>query len=253
MRTLVVIPTYNEAGGIEIVLDAVLQHQPDADVLVVDDNSPDGTAELVRSHPAFGRHVFLLSRHAKDGLGAAYRAGFAWALARPYEVIVQMDADLSHPPSKIPALIEALTDADVAIGSRYVDGGGVDNWNVSRRLISWAGNTYVRAVLGLSVHDATAGFRAFRRESLTRLDVLGSTSNGYSFQIENTWRAETLGLISTEVPITFTDRTTGQSKMSAGIVREAAALVVVWRWNQFRSAVRSASGRHHEHRRHVGV
>lgn len=253
MRTLVVIPTYNEAGGIEIVLDAVLEHQPDAEILVVDDNSPDGTAELVRAHPLFDHQVFLLNRHAKDGLGAAYRAGFAWALARPYDVIVQMDADLSHPPGRIPALIEALTDADVAIGSRYVDGGGVDNWSVSRRLISWAGNTYVRLVLGLAVRDATAGFRAFRRDSLTRLDALGSTSNGYSFQIENTWRAETLGLITTEVPITFTDRTTGQSKMSAGIVREAVGLVLVWRWKQLRSAVGSAAPQHHENYRHVGV
>ncbi len=244
MNVVVVIPTYNEAEGIEIALDAVLRARPDADVLVVDDNSPDGTAALVAAHPAFGRQVHLLDREAKDGLGAAYRAGFAWALGRDYDVIVQMDADLSHPPARIPALIEALRTADVAIGSRYVAGGGVRNWSLSRQLISRAGNAYVRLVLGLAVRDATAGFRAFRRQSLQRLDVLGSRSNGYSFQIENTWRAATLGLTTTEVPIIFTDRTTGQSKMSAGIVREAVALVLVWRWNQLRTAVHASSRNH---------
>ncbi|MCL8251724.1 polyprenol monophosphomannose synthase [Aeromicrobium fastidiosum] len=230
--TLVVIPTYDEAGGIEIMLDAVLRAAPTADVLVVDDNSPDGTASLVAAHPAFGRRVCLLSRPEKDGLGAAYRAGFAWALAHDYDVVVQMDADLSHPPAKIPELVAALRSADIAMGSRYVPGGAVSNWSAGRRLVSRAGNTYVRTVLGLRVHDATAGFRAFRRDALLSLDVLASRSNGYSFQIENTWRASRLGLVTTEVPITFTDRTTGQSKMSAGIVREALALALVWRWDQ---------------------
>ncbi len=234
MNAVVIIPTYNEATGIEIVLDAVLQAAPTADILVVDDNSPDGTATLVTAHPAFGGQVFLLERPEKDGLGAAYRAGFSWALDRRYDVIVQMDADLSHPPATVPDLVAALESADVAIGSRYVAGGGVSNWTLGRRLISWAGNTYVRMVLGLDVHDATAGFRAFRRESLLRLRVLESRSNGYSFQIENTWRSSRLGLTTAEVPITFTDRTTGQSKMSAGIVREALALVLLWRWNELR-------------------
>lgn len=248
MSTVVVIPTYNEAEGIEIVLDAVLRWAPSADVLVVDDSSPDGTATLVTSHPAWGRRVHLLSRAEKDGLGAAYRAGFAWALEHDYDVVVQMDADLSHPPARIPALVAALDSADVAIGSRYVTGGSVSNWSLSRRLISWAGNTYVRAVLGLRVHDATAGFRAFRRSSLERLDVLGSQANGYAFQIENTWRASRLGLTTTEVPITFAERTTGRSKMSAGIVREAIGLVLVWRWDQVRSSVH-APGHKHGHGR----
>lgn len=242
MTVIIVIPTYNEADGIEIALDAVLRAQPDADILVVDDNSPDGTSALVAAHPAFGRRVHLLNRADKDGLGAAYRAGFTWALAHTsYDVIVQMDADLSHPPDQIPALIDALRTSDVAIGSRYVTGGGTRNWSMSRRFISRAGNAYVRLVLGLAVHDATAGFRAFRRESLLHLDVLDSRSNGYSFQIENTWRAATMGLTTTEVPIMFTDRTLGQSKMSAGIVREAVALVLVWRWNQLRSSLRVPS------------
>ncbi|AXT84649.1 dolichyl-phosphate beta-D-mannosyltransferase [Aeromicrobium sp. A1-2] len=233
-RTIVIIPTFNEADGIEIVLDAVLRAEPSADILVVDDNSPDGTAALVTAHPSYPAQVFLLNRPDKDGLGAAYRAGFAWAQDRDYDVIVQMDADLSHPPAKIPELIAALQTSDIAIGSRYVTGGGVSNWSRRRRLISWAGNAYVRAVLGLTIHDATAGFRAFRRESLERLDVLDSRSNGYSFQIENSWRSSRLGLTTTEVPITFTDRTTGTSKMSAAIVREAIALVLVWRWNEIR-------------------
>jgi dolichol-phosphate mannosyltransferase len=240
MNTIVVIPTYNEALGVEAVLDAVLASAVDADILVVDDNSPDGTGLLVQAHPRFGDRIFLLSRAEKDGLGAAYRAGFAWAEAHTYDVIVQMDADLSHPPAKIPELIAALDTADIAIGSRYVPGGGVRNWSLSRRLISWAGNTYVRAVLGLSVHDATAGFRAFRRESLLQLGVLNSQSNGYSFQIENTWRASRLGLATTEVPITFTDRTIGESKMSTAIVREAVTRVLVWRWNEIRSGRRTA-------------
>ena len=241
MNAVVVIPTYDEADGIEIMLDAVRRAVPSADILVVDDNSPDGTAALVAGHPDFGRQILLLSRPGKGGLGAAYRAGFAWALDRGYDVIVQMDADLSHPPAKIPELIAALEQADIAIGSRYVEGGGVDNWSLSRRLISWAGNTYVRTVLGLRVRDATAGFRAFRRDSLVHLDVLDSQSNGYSFQIENTWRAAQRGLRTTEVPITFSDRTTGQSKMSAGIVREALSLALVWRWRQVRSQLHRRS------------
>lgn len=241
MSTVVVIPTYNEADGIEIMLDAVLRAEPSAEILVVDDNSPDGTAALVAAHPSFNHRVTLLNRPGKEGLGAAYRAGFRWALDQGFDVIVQIDADLSHPPAKIPDLVAALGGSDIAIGSRYVAGGGVSNWSISRRLISWAGNTYVRTILGLTVHDATAGFRAFRRESLVRLDVLESQSNGYSFQIENTWRAGRLGLTTTEVPITFTDRTTGQSKMSAGIVREALALVLVWRWRQIRGSLHHAS------------
>jgi dolichol-phosphate mannosyltransferase len=238
MNTIVVIPTYNEALGVEAVLDAVLAATPDADILVVDDSSPDGTGLLVQAHPAHGHRVFLLSRGEKDGLGAAYRAGFAWAVERAYDVIVQMDADLSHPPARIPALIEALDSADLAIGSRYVRGGGVRNWSVRRRLISWAGNAYVRAVLRLGVHDATAGFRAYRRDALLRLGALESQSNGYSFQIENTWRASRAGLAVTEVPITFTDRTVGHSKMSGEIVREAVVRVLVWRWREIRDGHR---------------
>jgi dolichol-phosphate mannosyltransferase len=241
MNTIVVIPTYNEALAVKTVLDDVLRHAPDADIVVVDDSSPDGTGSVVKSHPAYAVQVHLLTRAEKDGLGAAYRAGFAWAVARDYDVIVQMDADLSHPPAKIPELVAALEQTDISIGSRYVRGGGVGNWSWRRRLISRAGNAYVRAVLGLRVRDATAGFRAFRRDSLLRLDAQQSRSNGYSFQIENTWRASRLGLTTTEVPITFMDRTAGESKMSTAIVREAVMRVLAWRWHEIRDGHRRAT------------
>lgn len=247
-RVVVVIPTYDEAGNVTAVLDRVRASAPGADVLVVDDGSPDGTAAVVAGHPGFvaNHHapredgegqVFLLSRTAKDGLGAAYRAGFDWALGRGYDAVVQMDADLSHPPERIPALLQALERADVAVGSRYVHGGGVDNWAWSRRLISRAGNLYVRRVLGLRVHDTTAGFKAFRREALLHIDAVQSNSDGYCFQVENTWRAERRGLSLTEVPITFTDRTVGDSKMSGLIVAEALTRVLTWRWHELRDLV----------------
>ncbi len=241
-RTVVVIPTYNEADNIVRVIDEVRAAAPAADILVVDDNSPDGTAHLVATHPgraATGREtpgcVHLMQRREKSGLGDAYRAGFAWAQARNYDVIAQMDADLSHPPGRIPALLEALATgegADIAIGSRYVPGGDVSGWSWSRRLISWAGNVYVRLVLGLPVQDTTAGFKAFRADALLTIGVTTSSSNGYCFQIENTWRAVRLGLRLVEVPITFTDRTAGTSKMSHAIVVEALGRVLAWRWDE---------------------
>jgi dolichol-phosphate mannosyltransferase len=229
-RCVVVVPTYNEADNIGRLLAEVRGAAPMTDVLVVDDNSPDGTADLVRAHAEFGVRVWLLERPGKAGLGAAYRAGFAWAMERGYDRIAQMDADLSHPPDRLPALLAALVSADVAVGSRYVDGGGVRNWPWRRRLLSWGGNRYVRAVLGTGVRDNTAGFKAFRRSALETIGVLGSESSGYSFQIENTWRAAQAGLRIEEVPITFTDRTDGQSKMSGSIAFEALSRVLVWRF-----------------------
>lgn len=237
MTTLIVIPTYDEADNIVPLLIAVRQTVPAAQLLIVDDNSPDGTAELVRAHPDFGRHVHLLSRTNKDGLGAAYRAGFAWAETRGFDRVVQMDADFSHPIDKIPELLSALDTAEVAIGSRYVQGGTVRDWPWHRRLISAGGNTYVRLMLRLPVRDATAGFKAFRLEALVRLGALEAASNGYCFQIENTWRACRLGMRVVEVPITFTDRTEGTSKMSGAIVREALLRVVFWRWHEFRAVL----------------
>jgi dolichol-phosphate mannosyltransferase len=229
-RCVVVVPTYDEAENIADLLARVRREAPFADVLVVDDNSPDGTARIVAEHPEYGEHVWLLERPGKAGLGAAYRAGFGWALERGYDRIAQMDADLSHPPDRLPALFAALEDADVAVGSRYVAGGGVQAWSWQRRLLSWGGNVYVRAVLGTGVRDNTAGFKAFRADALRRIGVLGSESSGYSFQIENTWRAAQVGLRIVEVPITFTDRTVGRSKMSARIAGEALARVLVWRF-----------------------
>jgi dolichol-phosphate mannosyltransferase len=250
-RRIVVIPTYNEAANVLRVVDAVLDASAEAgascDVLVVDDSSPDGTGELVAAHPAFeaasGASVQLLTRPPRSGLGAAYRAGFACALERGYERIAQMDADLSHPPSRLPALFDALDDADVAVGSRYVSGGGVRHWGVHRRLISRGGNIYVRLLLGTPVHDTTAGYKAFRREALEAIEVLDSESNGYAFQIENTWRATRRGLRITEVPILFTDRTAGASKMSGSIAREALGLVLSWRVEEWRGRRRSAAAR----------
>jgi dolichol-phosphate mannosyltransferase len=231
MKAIVIVPTYNEAEGILTMLDAALA-AADVDILVVDDSSPDGTARLVTAHPEYGHRLHLLSRTRKEGLGAAYRAGFAWALAASYEAIVQMDADLSHPPARLPALLSALENADVAVGSRYVRGGGVRDWPLSRRAISRGGNIYVRLVLRIPVHDVTAGFKAFRREALERIGAVHSESNGYCFQIENTWRASRLGLRIAEVPITFTDRAVGTSKMTGDIVREAMLRVLTWRWRE---------------------
>lgn len=237
MKTLVIIPTYQEAANITHVLDRVLAAAPSVDVLVVDDDSPDGTGGLVTAHRLYCRRVFLLSRRPKAGLGVAYRAGYAEALDTGYEAVVQMDADLSHAPEDVPALLAALEHADLVIGSRYVPGGRTVGWPLSRRLVSWTGNLYVRAMLGLPVRDTTAGFRAFRTEALTAIDVLHSQSDGYAFQIETTWRARRRGLRIVEVPITFTERVAGASKMSTAIAVEALVNVLGWRLRSFRRPV----------------
>jgi dolichol-phosphate mannosyltransferase len=234
-KHLIIVPTYNEHDTIGTLLLALEREVPTADVLVVDDSSPDGTAGVVQANPRYGTRIFLLERQAKDGLGAAYRTGFSWAITHDYAGVVQMDADLSHPPEQVPALITALDHADVAVGSRYVHGGRVASWTPARKLLSRGGNYYVRVVLALTTHDATAGFKAFRMSALHRIEVTSSTSNGYCFQIENTWRAERRGLRVVEIPITFTDRTLGESKMSNGIVREALTQVLIWRLREFRA------------------
>lgn len=244
---LIVIPTYDERDNIGGVLDDLLGRPEllDAHVLVVDDASPDGTAGVVRRDRRFGSRVFLLERQAKDGLGAAYRAGFSWALERGYEAVVQMDADGSHPTEAVARLLDGLLDADVVIGSRYVPGGSTPGWSRGRRLVSRCGNAYVRAVLGIAVHDATAGFRAFRADALARVAGPEATShaNGYCFQVETTWQATQRGLRVREVPITFVDRTAGRSKMHAGIVVEALWRVLTWRVEQLaeESRVRTAA------------
>jgi dolichol-phosphate mannosyltransferase len=228
MRALVVIPTYNEAESVVEVLDRVLQAEPRADVLVVDDASPDGTAKLVLDRAEDEPRVHLLQRSGKQGLGAAYRAGFGWGLERGYDALVEMDADLSHPPDRLPALLDGLATADLVIGSRYVPGGRTVNWSRTREAISRAGNTYVRLALGVPVRDCTAGYRAYRREVLEELPVEAVRSNGYCFQVEMVHRAWQEGFRVTEVPITFTERASGVSKMSRQIVAEALLRVTRW-------------------------
>jgi dolichol-phosphate mannosyltransferase len=228
VRALVVIPTYNEAESVVEVTDRVLAAEPRADVLVVDDGSPDGTAKLVLERSEREPRVHLMERSGKQGLGAAYRAGFGWGLERGYDALVEMDADLSHPPERLPALLDGLADADLVIGSRYVPGGRTVNWSRSREAISRGGNTYVRLALAVPVHDGTAGYRAYRREVLEELPVETVRSNGYCFQIEMVHKAWQEGFRVVEVPITFTERASGVSKMSRQIVAEALLRVTQW-------------------------
>jgi dolichol-phosphate mannosyltransferase len=241
VASIVVIPTYDEAESILEALERTLA-ATEADVLVVDDASPDGTAGLVRAHSGFGDRVHLLDRQQKLGLGAAYRAGFAWAVERGYAVVGQMDADLSHPPEALAGMLARARPAggvaDLVIGSRYVPGGGTENWPWSRRLISRGGNLYVRLLLRVPVKDATAGFRVWTAEALEACRVAGSESTGYAFQVENTWRAHRAGLAIEEYPIVFTERRLGQSKMTASIAREAMVRVLVWRVNGVRQRIR---------------
>lgn len=232
---LVVMPTYNECDNIEPMVEAVLAH-PSLHLLIVDDASPDGTAERVRALAAgpFAGRLFLLSRSGKLGLGTAYLAGFRWALARDYAAVCEMDADFSHNPADLPRLVEALENVDLAIGSRYVSGGGVENWGAGRRLLSKGGSLYARAILGLPVCDATGGFKAFRREVLAALDLDAVHSNGYSFQIEMNYRVHQKAFRIAEVPIVFADRRAGASKMSHHIVLEAIGMVWRLRWAAIR-------------------
>jgi dolichol-phosphate mannosyltransferase len=239
MRCLILIPTYNEAATLPGLLStlATLRAEGSAlDVLVVDDSSPDGTADLVRGHEGFGDWLSVLVRTSKDGLGSAYRAGFSAALDGSYDAVVQLDADGSHPAAEIPAMLALLGTHDVVLGSRYVPGGATENWPLRRRALSWCANAYARHVLGLSTRDTTAGFRAWRTDALVRAGVLRTTSNGYAFQVETTWRCERLGLRVAEHPIRFIERTAGASKMSAEVAREAAVLVLRWRLGELTSS-----------------
>ncbi|MBM4372642.1 MAG: polyprenol monophosphomannose synthase, partial [Deltaproteobacteria bacterium] len=225
-RTLIIVPTYNERENLPALVDAVFRQVPAAEILVVDDGSPDGTGLVADGLAASDPRVHVLHRGVKEGLGRAYVAGFRWALERDFAFVFEMDCDFSHRPEHLPEFLEAIRDADLVLGSRRVPGGGTRGWTLRRKLISWGGSAYARAVLGLPYRDLTGGFKCFRREVLEALDLDGLLSYGYCFQIELTWRAHLAGFRIREIPIVFPDRTRGQSKMSGAIFREA--LVTVW-------------------------
>jgi dolichol-phosphate mannosyltransferase len=227
-RVLVVIPTYNEADNIKIIVDRVRQAVPQVDILIADDNSPDGTGRIADELTAGDERVHVLHRPGKQGLGAAYVAGFGWAREHGYEAVVEMDADGSHAPEELPRLLDALSEADAVLGSRYVPGGTVVNWPTSRMLISRSGNLYVRMALGMPFRDATGGYRAYRMPVLDKMEIDSVSSQGYCFQVDLAWRAYRQGFRVTEVPITFADRERGASKMSQSIVREAFWRVTIW-------------------------
>ncbi|MCH2446419.1 MAG: polyprenol monophosphomannose synthase [Candidatus Marinimicrobia bacterium] len=225
MKTLIVTPTYNERKNIHELVSTLFELNPDFHILVVDDSSPDGTAEIVEELQADCANLHLLSRNEKTGLGSAYIAGFNYALERDYEAVVQMDADMSHDPKDVPLLIEAIENADLAIGSRYISGINVVNWPLQRLIISYGANIYTRLVTRLPVRDATGGFKCWRREALEAINLDGVRSQGYSFQIEMTYRAWLKGFRITEIPIIFVDRTVGESKMTRSIMLEAAVMI----------------------------
>ena len=221
-KVLVIIPTYNEAANIQELLDAIWRQVREVHVLVVDDNSRDGTQEIVRSHPNYGHgRLFLLARPGKLGLGTAYIAGFTWALTRGYEIVIEMDADMSHDPAMLPRMIAGMASHAVVVGSRYVPGGGTVNWSPLRKLISRVGGLYARIILGVPVNDLTGGFNAWSRDVLQSIRFDTVRSQGYSFQIELKYRAFKAGYQILEIPIVFVDRRAGQSKMSGRIVFEA--------------------------------
>jgi dolichol-phosphate mannosyltransferase len=233
-RALVIVPTFNERESITEVARRLFDATgARADLLVIDDGSPDGTAELVKQIAADRTDIHLLERPGKMGLGSAYRTGFAWAMERDYWAVVEMDADLSHDPADVPRLLDALEDADLVIGSRYVAGGGTRNWGLVRRLLSRLGNVYARMWLGFDVRDATAGFRAYRITWLQELGLTTVLSEGYAFQVEMTFRTHLAGRRIAEVPITFVERATGASKMSKKIVAEALLRIAGWGFQRF--------------------
>jgi dolichol-phosphate mannosyltransferase len=226
-KALIIVPTYNEADNVQGIAERLLEALPVADVLFVDDNSPDGTGAILDEMAGQNRRVHVMHRAGKLGLGTAYIEGFAWGLARDYDFIFEMDADGSHDPKYLPQMLALAEDgADVVVGSRNVPGGETVNWGVGRKLLSKGGSLYARTILGIDVRDVTAGFVCWRRHVLEALDLTGIDSNGYSFQIEMKYRALQQGFRIVETPIIFVDRRVGQSKMSRAIVAEA--LLKVW-------------------------
>jgi dolichol-phosphate mannosyltransferase len=227
-RAVIIVPTYNERDNVRAVVERFLQPLPDSELLFVDDGSPDGTGQIIDEIVASNPRVHVLHRDGKRGLGTAYLAGFRWALDQHYDYVLEMDADFSHDPVYLPELVGAcISGADMAVGSRYVTGGGTVNWGIGRRAISRGGGLYARKVLGVGVHDITSGFVCYRRRTLESVDLDAVRSNGYGFQIEMKYRVLRAGLRIVEVPIVFEDRRLGQSKMSAAIFAEA--MWMVWR------------------------
>ena len=227
-RILVIVPTYQERDNLRPIAERLRAAVPEVDLLVVDDDSPDGTGDVADALAAESGWVHVLHRERQGGLGGAYVAGFGWALDRGYDVVVEMDADGSHAPEQLPRLLAAVEHADLVLGSRWVPGGKVSNWPRSRELLSRGGNRYTRLVLGLPLKDATGGFRAYRRRVLEALPLDDVASHGYCFQVDLAWRAWAAGFTLVEVPIQFVERVRGESKMSRGIVLEALWRVTWW-------------------------
>ena len=238
MKSLIISPTYNERENIEILLDRVHRASEASHVLVVDDNSPDGTGDFVEHLAAKEPWVHVLKRPGKMGLGTAYCAGFEWALERDYDVIMQMDADLSHNPDMILPFLEEIETSDLVIGSRYLKGVNVVNWPLSRLILSWSANIYAKLITGVPVWDLTGGFKCWRRVVLQSLDIQSLKSEGYSFQIETTFRAYSKGYKVKEIPIVFVDRTIGESKMSGEIILEAVWMVIRLKLNHIIATIR---------------
>jgi len=225
-KALIVVPTYNERENLEPLSAAIFEQLPTAHVLVVDDGSPDGTGELADEIAEREPRLRVVHRPGKAGLGTAYVEGFRWGLAREYGYFIEMDADFSHDPGYLPKMLErACAGADLVLGSRYVAGGGTRNWGIARKVLSKGGSLYARTILGVKVHDLTGGFKCFRRRVLETLDLSSVRSEGYSFQIEMTYRTIREGFVVEEIPITFVDRRVGQSKMSRAIFAEAIWMV----------------------------
>jgi dolichol-phosphate mannosyltransferase len=225
MKILIIIPTYNELENLPKLLPEVLSKDNGIDVLIVDDNSPDGTASYIENEQKNSDRIHLLKRSSKQGLGTAYIAGFKFALQHGYQVIFEMDADFSHDPNEIPRFLDEIKNADVVLGSRYKNGVNVVNWPMRRLLLSWFANIYTRVITGMPLHDATGGFKCFNREVLQAIDLNRVKSNGYAFQIEMNFKAWKKGFSIKEIPIIFIDRVKGSSKMSKKIVREAVFMV----------------------------
>ena len=242
-RVVVVIPTYNEAENIRVILDRLRAAQPAIDVLVVDDGSPDGTGKIADEYAERDPAIHVLHRTVKEGLGAAYLEGFAWALDQGYDVIGEMDADGSHQPEQLHRLLEALPQADLVIGSRYVPGGSVVNWPLRRQWLSKGGNRYIRALLGIKIRDVTAGYRLFHRDTLLAIDLASVESTGYVFQADLAYRTLRAGLVVREVPIEFIERERGKSKMSADVATESLRLITEWGVAQRRAHRKSVSRR----------